>query len=108
MSVPYVWVRKREPSVRRGDRSGRQPTTQAPWALDGVELTRREAEVLSQMAVGQTNSEIGQQLGVSSRTVEKHLQHIYAKLGIRTRTAALVRALALSDAPDRARRDITR
>jgi len=74
----------------------RQPITLPPWALDGVGLTRREAEVLCQVALGQTNTEIGRILGTSLRTVQKHLQHIYAKLGVRTRTAAAILSLRLA------------
>lgn len=69
------------------------PITLPPWALDGVGLTRREAEVLYQVALGQANTEIGRILGTSPRTVQKHLQHIYVKLGVRTRTAAAILAL---------------
>ena len=39
---------------------------------------------------------IGEILGMSPRTVQKHLQHIYEKLGVETRTAAVVRAMELS------------
>ena len=56
-------------------------------------LTPREAEVLSWVADGKTNPEIAQILGVARRTVHHHLEHIYAKLGVGTRTAATVRAL---------------
>jgi DNA-binding CsgD family transcriptional regulator len=56
-------------------------------------LTRREAEILSYVAVGKTNPEIGIILGISWRTVEKHLQHILERLGVETRTAAAAVAL---------------
>ncbi len=60
-----------------------------PMALDALRLTRREAEVLHWVAEGRTNEEIGVILGLSPRTVSKHLEHIYDKLGVRTRTAAV-------------------
>ena len=59
-------------------------------------VTRREREVLSWLAAGKTDKDIGQILGMSPRTVQKHLQHIYEKLGVETRTSAVVRAMELS------------
>lgn len=56
-------------------------------------LTRRETEVLQWVAAGKTNAEIGFLLGISSRTVQKHLEHIFEKLGVETRTAAATWAL---------------
>lgn len=55
-------------------------------------LTPREAEVLSWLAKGKTNRDIGDILGMSPRTVNKHLEHIYEKLGVETRTAAVAAA----------------
>jgi len=51
-------------------------------------LTTREAEVLSWLSKGKTNRDIAQILGLSPRTVDKHLEQIYAKLGVENRTAA--------------------
>lgn len=51
-------------------------------------LTHREIEVLSWLATGKTNRDIADILGMSPRTVNKHLEHIYVKLGVETRTAA--------------------
>lgn len=56
--------------------------------LRTADLTRREAEVLSWLAKGKTNRDIGDILGLSPRTVNKHLEHVYAKLGVETRTSA--------------------
>ena len=53
-----------------------------------VALTPREAEVLSWLAKGKTNRDIADILGMSPRTVNKHLEHIFEKLGVETRTAA--------------------
>ncbi len=51
-------------------------------------LTTREAEVLHWVALGKTNRDVGDILGMSPRTVDKHLQHVFAKLHVETRTAA--------------------
>lgn len=56
--------------------------------LDTAALTPREAEVLSWIAKGKTNRDIGDILGISARTVNKHLEHIFEKLGVETRAAA--------------------
>ncbi len=51
-------------------------------------LTSRETEVLSWLSKGKTNRDIAQILGLSPRTIDKHLEQIYAKLGVENRTAA--------------------
>jgi DNA-binding NarL/FixJ family response regulator len=51
-------------------------------------LTSREGEVLSWLSKGKTNRDIAQILGLSPRTVDKHLEQIYSKLGVENRTAA--------------------
>ncbi|WP_398472714.1 response regulator [Tardiphaga sp.] len=51
-------------------------------------LTTREGEVLSWLSKGKSNRDIAQILGLSPRTVDKHLEQIYAKLGVENRTAA--------------------
>lgn len=51
-------------------------------------LTQREAEVLNWVIKGKTNKDIGDILGTSPRTVNKHLEHVFAKLNVETRTAA--------------------
>jgi DNA-binding CsgD family transcriptional regulator len=56
-------------------------------------LTRREREVLSWVIRGKTNPEIGKILNTSPRTVGKHLERIYEKLEVPTRTAAVTKAL---------------
>lgn len=57
-------------------------------------LTRREAEVLYWVSKGKTSPDIGEILGSSPRTVNKHLEHIYEKLGVENRTAAANLALS--------------
>jgi len=54
-------------------------------------VTPREREVLSWLAAGKTDRDIAEILGMSARTVQKHLQHIYEKLGDENRTAAAMR-----------------
>lgn len=56
-------------------------------------LTTREAEVLYWVSKGKTNKDIGSILGTSPRTVNKHLEHVFEKLGVETRTAAANLAL---------------
>ncbi|TME55517.1 MAG: helix-turn-helix transcriptional regulator [Chloroflexi bacterium] len=51
-------------------------------------LTRREHDVLVLVADGKTNRQIAERLTLSPRTVQKHLEHLYDKLGVRSRTAA--------------------
>lgn len=55
----------------------------------GGRLTAREAEVLRQVASGATNTQIGRRLWMSENTVRTHLDHIYKKLGVHNRTAAI-------------------
>lgn len=58
-----------------------------------LNLTLREAEVLYWVVRGKTSKDIGDILGSSPRTVDKHLQHVFEKLGVETRTAAAAVAL---------------
>lgn len=63
-----------------------------PVSLESLGLTRREAEVLAWVAEGKTNEVIAGILAIAPRTVGKHLERIYPKLGVETRTAAAARA----------------
>jgi DNA-binding CsgD family transcriptional regulator len=67
--------------------------TVTPGQLASLGLTGRETEVLSWVAQGKTNEEIGSILGCHSRTVKKHLERIYIKLGVENRTAAAMLAV---------------
>jgi DNA-binding CsgD family transcriptional regulator len=58
-------------------------------------LTRREIEVLAWVAGGKTNAETAELLSIAPGTVKKHLDHIYEKLGVGTRTEAVVRAMGI-------------
>ena len=55
-------------------------------------LTARESEVLAWIAKGKSNRDIGEILGLSARTVNKHLEQIYVKLGVENRASAAVKA----------------
>jgi DNA-binding response OmpR family regulator len=55
-------------------------------------VTQRESEVLLWIAKGKSNRDIGEILGLSSRTVTKHLEQIYVKLGVENRASAAVKA----------------
>ena len=55
-------------------------------------LTARESEVLLWIAKGKSNRDIGDILGLSARTVNKHLEQIYVKLGVENRASAAVKA----------------
>lgn len=68
---------------------GRPPGAQA--VVEG--LTQRELDVLRLAAKGQTNRAIGRELGISDRTVQGHLANIFGKLGVSTRTEAVLLAL---------------
>ena len=57
------------------------------------ELTGREVEVLQLAGKGITNRQIADQLSISHRTVQAHLSHIFDKLGVGSRTEAVVYAL---------------
>jgi DNA-binding CsgD family transcriptional regulator len=58
----------------------------------GPELTPRQCELLRLVAAGHTNSQIARRLGVSEGTVRTHLQNIYGRLQVSSRTAAVTRA----------------
>jgi len=67
------------------------------WDLDSLKnslgLTAREAEILMWISRGKTNKEVGLIIGSSPRTINKHLEHVFEKLGVATRAAAVSMAL---------------
>ena len=63
-------------------------------ALGGFGLTARQAETLRYLALGHSPAQTASQMGIARRTVDKHLQHIYAKLGATTRSQAAATAWA--------------
>jgi DNA-binding CsgD family transcriptional regulator/tetratricopeptide (TPR) repeat protein len=72
---------ERATALSRGPRTGR-----------ASDLSRREREVLHQVAAGRTNREIAADLAISEHTVARHVQNIFAKLGVTSRTAAAAHA----------------
>ena len=69
----------------------RELPADAPFDRTAAPLTAREREVLDWVAAGKTNRDIAAILGASPRTIEKHLERVYEKLGVETRTAAVMR-----------------
>lgn len=62
-------------------------------ALEGFNLTKRETEILFLITRGKTDDVIASLCNIGLRTVHKHVEHIYTKLGVETRTAAMLRVL---------------
>jgi DNA-binding NarL/FixJ family response regulator len=60
---------------------------------NGTALTRREVEVLRLLAAGSTNRQIAERLVLSVHTVERHVNNVYRKIGVRNRSEATVFAL---------------
>jgi DNA-binding CsgD family transcriptional regulator len=63
-------------------------------------LTSRQNELLGLLAAGRTNTQIARDLGISEATVRTHLENIYERLGVSSRTAAVTRAFPGSILPD--------
>lgn len=61
-----------------------------------IHLSKRETEVLDLLAEGLRNKEIADRLGLSVETVRDYLKHIYAKLGVSSRTEAALKYLTES------------
>jgi DNA-binding CsgD family transcriptional regulator len=66
--------------------------SRAAAQADGVQLTRRELEVLRHVSIGRTNREIAQELFISPRTVDMHVRNLLGKLDCRSRVEASHRA----------------
>jgi DNA-binding CsgD family transcriptional regulator len=70
-----------------------QPDQRTLEALASLALTPREAEVLFWISEGKSNHDIGVIVGAKTRTICKHVEHIFGKLNVENRTAAAVLAL---------------
>lgn len=68
-----------------------RPYLTGPPVAGARRLSVRERQVLALVAEGRTDRAIGHRLDVSVRTVQKHLEHAYAKLGVNDRTSAALR-----------------
>jgi DNA-binding CsgD family transcriptional regulator len=79
------------PHLQRFRRRAARRRARARRPLAAV-LTARETEILELVAEGKTNGEIARLLWISPHTVRKHLEHVYATLGVHTRTAAVATA----------------
>jgi DNA-binding CsgD family transcriptional regulator len=104
-----AWLKRRS---RRFDAAGSLPPLDVPLTLErngsrllvrkvghmlllreeDALLTKREREIVDLLAEGRTNDQIAAALWIAPTTVRKHLENIYAKLGVHTRTAAVARA----------------
>jgi len=101
------WLEAGSDTLRRAAGARRLTIERSGEALllvethDDLGLTSRERQILAWVARGKTNPEIAELLWISPTTVRKHLEHVYAKLGVQTRTAAAARFLGmLEDAGD--------
>lgn len=72
--------------------NGKLPICSAPTPSFNVRLTRRELEVLKNLAKGHTTRTIANQLNISSATVKNHIKHVLTKFGAHTRLEAIRRA----------------
>jgi DNA-binding CsgD family transcriptional regulator len=77
----------------------RPGSTASPDAAANGLLTRRQARVLQLVADGQSDRSIARTLGISTRTVQAHLQHTYRSLDVTSRTEAVARLRALGATP---------
>jgi DNA-binding CsgD family transcriptional regulator len=68
---------------------------EVPKVESGPHLSPRQQQVLELMAEGMTNNEIGEELGVTERTVKAYAQELYDKLGVRNRAGAVAEAAKL-------------
>ncbi len=78
---------------QRGSMTATDDTLTLRFPVQRTGLTPRETEVLALVAQGLTNKEIGLRLNLSARTVNFHLDNVYSKIGVNTRTEAAVYAL---------------
>lgn len=105
-SVPFVLDGQRPLTVRRlPGRSGEPqvlffqpgPPALSASGLHALGLTPREADVLHGIVLGKSNAAIAETLEISPRTVHKHVEHIFAKLGVTSRVEAVATVWAAFD-----------
>jgi DNA-binding NarL/FixJ family response regulator len=86
-----VRLARRQQAIAAAVTGTRKPAQ--PSDLAGLGLTERQNEVLFWLIEGKGNADIATILGMAQATVKKHLEHIFAKLGVENRTAAIMTAL---------------
>jgi DNA-binding CsgD family transcriptional regulator len=85
-------------ALLRAGRRHRAGQALGAFACSGLaDLTDREIQILRLVAAGGTNTAIAHQLEVSPRTIAKHLEHVYRKLGVTSRAAAVSRMAVPKD-----------
>jgi DNA-binding NarL/FixJ family response regulator len=87
-----LWFDPRLLARAAGDRSA--PRSQGRAALDPHELTPRERELVSLVAEGLRNEEVGRRLGITEKTVRNHLTAVFQKVGVSGRLELVVYAYA--------------
>ncbi|OLE37365.1 MAG: hypothetical protein AUG48_04645 [Actinobacteria bacterium 13_1_20CM_3_68_9] len=84
------------PHLRQFSRGAARRRRTYRQSSEGVDqLTPRERQILHHVARGKTNAEIAWQLGISAETIRKHLENVYEKLGVHTRTGAVAALFGL-------------
>jgi DNA-binding CsgD family transcriptional regulator len=99
---PHLAQSYRNAIERATLRERTEAAERALWSAPAVSLaslTSREQEVLGLVADGKTNFQIADRLALSPRTVQKHLEHIYDKVGVRSRTAAAMKLASSGRSP---------
>jgi DNA-binding NarL/FixJ family response regulator len=71
-----------------------EPSDDSAVQVNGAHLTKRELAILKLLMLGLLNKEIASSLQIKCRTVEYHLQNLYNKLGVHTRTEAVIWVMA--------------
>jgi ATP/maltotriose-dependent transcriptional regulator MalT len=93
LSIHLIVTRRERILLMEERRAQPHARTDSAETLEVFGITHREAEVLRWLAEGKSNPEIGIILAIATRTVKKHLEHIFPKLGVENRTTAAARAL---------------
>lgn len=90
LRVQLLKGRDRWPAIVLEERRAAPPSLES---LEELGLTRRQAQVLRLLSTGKRNQQIAHELLISKHTVRKHLEHVYAQLGVTSRAEAIARAL---------------
>jgi len=88
-----AWAEGRAMTPEQAVEYALEPSSATPRLKDAAELSTREVEVLALVAEGLTDSQVGERLYLSPRTVGQHLRSIYQKLGVPSRAAAVKEAV---------------